>query len=64
MALQFEAFSPVLAVVELDCSTSNFLNSDGIDATFVKEATRFANEDCWGTLSCNIHLISYISLMF
>ncbi len=42
-ALSHEAFCGVLAEVTLDCDDA---------ATFLEEATRFANEEAWGNLSC------------
>lgn len=42
-ALTQEAFCGVLAQCDLDCSTPS---------EFLRQAVRFANEDCWGTLSC------------
>jgi acyl-CoA reductase-like NAD-dependent aldehyde dehydrogenase len=42
-ALSNEAFCGVLAEVALDADDAG---------TFLREATRFANDDCWGTLSC------------
>lgn len=42
-ALTNEAFCGVLAEVSLDASDA---------ASFLPMATRFANEDCWGSLSC------------
>lgn len=42
-ALTQEAFCGVLAQTDLECSTPQ---------EFLRQAARFANEDCWGTLSC------------
>ncbi|MET0384781.1 MAG: aldehyde dehydrogenase family protein [Polyangiales bacterium] len=42
-ALTNEAFCGVLAEVALDASTPD---------EFLSAATKFANDDCWGTLSC------------
>ena len=42
-ALSNEAFCGVLAQVDLDCSTAS---------EFLRQVTEFANERCWGTLSC------------
>ena len=42
-ALTNEAFCGVLAEVELDANTPD---------AFLEAAVRFANDDCWGTLSC------------
>jgi acyl-CoA reductase-like NAD-dependent aldehyde dehydrogenase len=44
-ALTQEAFCGVLAEVALDVDSAE---------DFMKEATRFANDDCWGTLSCSV----------
>jgi acyl-CoA reductase-like NAD-dependent aldehyde dehydrogenase len=44
-ALTQEAFCGVLAEVSLDESTPD---------AFLDAAVRFANEDCWGTLSCHV----------
>ena len=44
-ALCNEAFCGVLAVVELDC---------GGPEAFLQRAVRFANDDCWGNLSCTV----------
>lgn len=44
-ALTNEAFCGVLAEVALDVSTT---------ADFLDAAVRFANDDCWGTLSCTL----------
>ncbi|HJN72556.1 MAG TPA: aldehyde dehydrogenase family protein [Myxococcota bacterium] len=44
-ALSTEAFCGVLAQVDLDCSTPG---------EFLRQATEFANESCWGTLSCMV----------
>jgi len=42
-ALSNEAFCGVLAQVDLNCSTAS---------EFLRQVTEFANERCWGTLSC------------
>ena len=42
-ALTNEAFCGVLAEVELEATTA---------AEFLERAVQFANDDCWGTLSC------------
>src|SRR4029077_940524 len=42
-ALTQEAFCGVLAAVELDDTTG---------AEFLERIVAFANDDCWGTLSC------------
>jgi acyl-CoA reductase-like NAD-dependent aldehyde dehydrogenase len=42
-ALTQEAFCGVLAEVELEATTA---------AEFLERAVKFANDDCWGTLSC------------
>lgn len=42
-ALSNEAFCGVLAHVDLNCSTAS---------EFLRQATDFANDRCWGTLSC------------
>lgn len=44
-ALSHEAFCGVLAEVTIDCDDA---------ATFLVEATRFANEEAWGNLSCYV----------
>ncbi len=44
-ALCNEAFCGVLAVVELDCGAAD---------TFLERGVRFANEECWGNLSCAV----------
>jgi acyl-CoA reductase-like NAD-dependent aldehyde dehydrogenase len=44
-ALTQEAFCGVLAEVEIEATTA---------AEFLDEAVKFANDDCWGTLSCMI----------
>jgi hypothetical protein len=44
-ALNNEAFCGVLAEVAIDAKTPD---------EFLTAAVRFANEDCWGTLSCNV----------
>jgi len=44
-ALSNEAFCGVLAHVDLDCSTP---------AEYLRQAVDFANESCWGTLSCMV----------
>lgn len=44
-ALTNEAFCGVLAQVDLDCSTP---------AEFLRQAVDFANDECWGTLSCMV----------
>jgi len=44
-ALTNEAFCGVLAEVALDADDAE---------SFMAEATRFANDDCWGTLSCSV----------
>ncbi len=44
-ALTNEAFCGILAQVDLDCSTP---------AEFLRQGVEFANEQCWGTLSCMV----------
>ena len=44
-ALTNEAFCGVLAQVDLDCSTP---------AEYLRQAVEFANDTCWGTLSCMV----------
>ena len=44
-ALTNEAFCGVLAEVTLDATTP---------VEFLEKAVAFANDDCWGTLSCNV----------
>jgi hypothetical protein len=58
-ALTNEAFCGVLAEVTLDLAEadeeSGFSRDSYPDAArFLAKATRFANESCWGTLSCTI----------
>jgi len=57
-ALTNEAFCGVLAEVTLDLAEGDaegFSRDPYPDATrFLAKATRFANETCWGTLSCTL----------
>ena len=56
-ALTNEAFCGVLAEVTLDLADDDagYSRDAYPDATrFLAKATRFANESCWGTLSCTI----------
>ncbi len=58
-ALTHEAFCGVLAEVTLDLSeedeSTGFSRNPPADATrFLAKATRFANDMCWGTLSCTV----------
>lgn len=66
-ALINEAFAPVLAIVELSCpsdiqngenshpphSTTQKLGPEYV-RSFVAVATKFCNEEVWGTLSCSV----------